>query len=188
MENSLSRASQWTKNDVRSNGSIFMEANEQDSTGRPLEIQNLETRLGGKRSFNAPDDDPDLSILHAATLQFESTYIRSTEDHASIKSNTGFIAFYVLLRCSFADAPCYKTATSSSVKGHGLKGSFILPPFFSGQNSSGGLVYQEETPWKFPLFVSCPTISHLPRKYTPASDFSVWFRKLDLPLIIAEVI
>ncbi|KDR73207.1 hypothetical protein GALMADRAFT_724722 [Galerina marginata CBS 339.88] len=42
--------------------------------------------------------------------------------------------------------------------------------------------------WKFPLFVSCPTMSTVPRKYTPVSDFSVWFRNLDLPLVIAEVI
>lgn len=38
------------------------------------------------------------------------------------------------------------------------------------------------------MFVSCPIVSTLPRKYTPASDFSVWFRELDLPLIIAEVV
>lgn len=45
-----------------------------------------------------------------------------------------------------------------------------------------------EMPLKFPLFISCPAMSDIPRKYTPASEFSVWFRRLDLPLIIAEVI
>ncbi|KAF8804844.1 hypothetical protein BYT27DRAFT_7340010 [Phlegmacium glaucopus] len=123
-----------------------MEENEQDSTGKPLEIQNLETSLRGKRSFNAPDDDPNLSILHAAryTLQSESTYICSTEDRASIKSNKEFAAFYVLLRCFYTDASRYKGVTSSSLKAHALKGDFILPPFFSGQNSTDGLKYQEK--------------------------------------------
>ncbi|KAF8808323.1 hypothetical protein BYT27DRAFT_6552013 [Phlegmacium glaucopus] len=43
-------------------------------------------------------------------------------------------------------------------------------------------------PWKFRLFVSCATMSYLPRRYTPTSDFSVWFGELDVPLIITEVI
>ncbi|KAF8805067.1 hypothetical protein BYT27DRAFT_6683070 [Phlegmacium glaucopus] len=78
--------------------------------------------------------------------------------------------------------------TSSSLKTHGLKGNFILPPFFSGQYSTDGLLYREEIPWEFPLFFLCSTMGEIPREYTPVSDFSVWFGKLDLPLIIAEVI
>ncbi|KAF8804871.1 hypothetical protein BYT27DRAFT_6685730 [Phlegmacium glaucopus] len=188
LELKIQTARRWTENDVRSNGGIFMRENEQPSTPTPREILDLETKLRGKRSFNTPDDDRDLSIARHYKDHFESTYIRTTEDHASVKSSMEFIAFYVLLRCFHEDASRYKTEESSSLKAHGLKGYLIVPPFFSGQKDCDVLLYRDETHWTFPLFLSCPTMSQLPRQYTPVSDFSVWFGKLDLPLIVAEVV
>lgn len=50
------------------------------------------------------------------------------------------------------------------------------------------ILFFRQTPWKFPLFVSCPLFEHhgFPRQYTPTSDFSVWFRELDFPLIVGQ--
>ncbi|KAG5650424.1 hypothetical protein H0H81_012315 [Sphagnurus paluster] len=110
------------------------------------------------------------------------------EDPVAVKNSREFFAFYSLL-CGFdPDAGRYKTAASSSLKAHALKANFVLSPFFSGRDSDDNLLYKEEMPLKFPLFVSLSAMSELPRKYTPASDFSVWFRQLSLPLIIAEVV
>jgi hypothetical protein len=43
-------------------------------------------------------------------------------------------------------------------------------------------------PWKFPLFIVCKNMSDLPRRYNPSSDFSIWFQRFSLPLIIGEII
>jgi N6-adenosine-specific RNA methylase IME4 len=42
----------WTLDDVRLNGGIFVEDNDEDTSRKPPEMVGLETRLCGKRSFN----------------------------------------------------------------------------------------------------------------------------------------
>ncbi|KAG5653891.1 hypothetical protein H0H81_009714 [Sphagnurus paluster] len=178
---------QWTEEDIRLNGGIFVV---DGHTSEPDKMKQLEERLRAKRSFRNNDDDPDLSNARRYPIHFAASYVQNSaeESPVAVTNTKEFVAFYALLRCYHPDAGRYMAATSSSLKAHALKANFILPPFFSGRASDDKLMYQEDMPLNFPLFISCSGYSDLPRKYTPSSDFSVWLRQLNLPLIIAEVV
>lgn len=89
-----------------------------------------------------PDDNLDFSTVRHYSSHFESTYIRVPGDQAIVKTRE-FIAFYVLLHGYCPDAARYQTSISSSFKAHALKSNFIIPPFFSGRDSTDKLQYQE---------------------------------------------
>ncbi|KAG5638069.1 hypothetical protein H0H81_002037 [Sphagnurus paluster] len=183
-------AGKWTKDDIYLNGGIFEEGGQDTRNRQPPKMLDLEDRLRAKRSFRNDDDDPGLSIARRCEPHFASSYVQNSieEDPVAVKNSREFVAFYVLLHCYLPDAHRYNAAASSSLKVHALKANFILPPFFSERNYIDNLLYHEEMPFMFPLFISCPAMSDIPWTYTPASDFSVWCEKLNLPLIIAEVV
>jgi len=52
LEVTVRAALRWTLDDVRSNGGISVEDDDEDTARKTLEMLDLKTRLCGKRSFN----------------------------------------------------------------------------------------------------------------------------------------
>lgn len=132
-------------------------------TTKPPQILELETRLSGKRTFNVSSfyvqvqslssnnfgiwqiDDNDLELSVARSFMFKWSYTTNTqtEDLATVQDGEKFLAFYTLLRWFHRDVLRYESEASSLLKASALKTNFILPAFFTGQDSSGDLEYYE---------------------------------------------
>ena len=88
------------------------------------------------------DNELELSIARHYP-EFKLTYMAKTPDDRRqvVKNSDEFISFYFLLQSYLPDVPRYQKAASSSLKGHAMKGNFILPPFFFGRKGADELAY-----------------------------------------------
>jgi len=186
------KALDWTEHDVGLNKGIFLK----NDGEIPAEMKDLESRLAKRRSFSESHPRKDnLTNLTMARLcpPFPWSYAPKTtqpNDQAMVRNDLEFLAFYNLWFWYLPDAPRYQGRKASSIKATAVKSSFIHPPFFCGGNSADELVYVEESPWRFPMFVECDAMADLPLKYCPRNDFCVWFERgsVTLPLVIGGII